>query len=135
MKMLKEVATRRRLRGSRMSMPSLPSPAIVCGVDESGASREALQVAQRLGERLGLRLVLAHVLPLPLVVAYPEIGYASDPYDLETDGRVGHELLEKAAKAAHLDPEAAHKVAFGEPTAALVAVAEDENAERATGVR
>jgi nucleotide-binding universal stress UspA family protein len=127
--MLEEAVTRRRRRASRASMPSSPTPSIVCGVDESRASREALQVAQRLGERLGLRLVLAHVLPLPLAVAYPEIGYASDPYDLESDLRAGHGLLETAARNAHLHKKVAHKVAFGEPSAALVTVAEEENAE------
>jgi nucleotide-binding universal stress UspA family protein len=102
---------------------------IVCGLDGSSASCEALQVAHRLGERLGLRLVLAHVLPLPIIAAAPQVAFAADPRDLEIDGRAGRELLEQAARAADVGAEAARRVEFGDPAERLLVVAEEEGAE------
>jgi nucleotide-binding universal stress UspA family protein len=34
---------------------------VLCGVDDSEAARGALKLAAELGDRLGLRLVVAHV--------------------------------------------------------------------------
>jgi universal stress protein G len=127
--MLKQVVSRRQQPSSPTSVPRSLTRAIVCGVDESRASRQALRVAERLGERLALRLILAHALPLPLAVAYPEIGYASEPYDPETDVRAGHQLLDCAATNVDLEARAAHKVVFGKPAAALADVAEEEDAD------
>lgn len=39
---------------------------IVCGVNDTSEGRSAAQLAAALGERLGLRLVLAHVVDVPL---------------------------------------------------------------------
>jgi nucleotide-binding universal stress UspA family protein len=43
----------------RKEMPA----SIICGVDGSPDSREALRIAGRLGAQLGLRLIVAHVVP------------------------------------------------------------------------
>jgi nucleotide-binding universal stress UspA family protein len=92
------------------------------------ASHAALQVAQRFAERLGVRLVLAHVVPLPLIVGYPEVAYAARSRDLETEDRAGQDL-EQVASAASLGAQAVRRLEFGAPTGGLVAVAEEENDE------
>lgn len=109
----------------------MSSPSIVCGLDGSVASREALQVAHRLGERLGLRLVLVHVLPVPLVAAYPQVAFEADArgIDLELDGKAGRKLLRRTVSRAGLNAEAAPRIEFGEPAERLRAAAEEEDAE------
>jgi nucleotide-binding universal stress UspA family protein len=127
--MVDTAAAHQKRRRATISPARSRRPAIVCGVDQSHASREALHVADRLGQRLQLRLVVAHVLPFPLILFYPEIAHAAAaPYDVEADCRAGHELLETEAKGVPLETNAAHKIAFGEPTAALIAIAEEEDA-------
>jgi len=105
--------------------------AIVCGVDGSVGSREALQVARRLGRRLGLRVVLVHVRPVPLVAAFPQVAYEAEARGLrlQRDGKAGRQLLRRAARKAGLDADARRRVEFGTPAERLRAAAEDEEAE------
>jgi nucleotide-binding universal stress UspA family protein len=109
----------------------MSSASIVCGLDGSVASREALWVAHRLGERLGLRLVLVHVLPVPLVAAFPQVAFEADVrgLELEVDGKAGRKLLKRTVRKAGLDVDAAPRIEFGEPAERLGAVAEAEDAD------
>src|SRR5438067_8227271 len=75
---------------------------IVCGVDGSADSQAALGVAARLAERLGARLVLAHVAEVP-VAPYAAAGgigasrIAPQPITQEEQEEAGARLLEHIA--------------------------------------
>jgi nucleotide-binding universal stress UspA family protein len=109
---------------------------IVCGVDGSADSRAVLGVAASLAERLGARLVLAHVAELSLVpyVAVSGMGAAgiasrpmipAKPSEQEEAGRL---LLEQLAIELGLQ-EVERRVVVGFPAERLADLADDEDAE------
>lgn len=109
---------------------------IVCGVDGSPDSDAALAVAARMAERLGARLVLAHVAE-PVLTPYAHaapFGGISTAGSLaardQTDSQeeTGTRLLEQAAAAAGI-ADAEHRVAIGLPAERLADIADEENAE------
>lgn len=93
---------------------------IVCGVTPSPEGRAAAEVAAAVGARLGLRLVLVHVLP-----AMPR-----DAYDSTTarQGRAGGERL-LAGLANELDGELETRLLAGERAESLAQVAAEEGAD------
>ncbi len=100
---------------------------IICGVDDSGAAREAARVATALSERLGTRLVLVHAAELPLlggISARPEV------YDDLSDAELckADNLLSAVARDVDLDERSEWRVAFGSPVEILADAAEDERA-------
>lgn len=110
------------------------SGSIVCGVDGSADSRAALKVAAELANRLGTRLVLAHVAEpayIPYAGAAPFGGMAGSMAareEIDTEKQAAKRLLEHVAVDAGL-PDAEQKVAIGSPSEALADLADEENAE------
>lgn len=97
---------------------------IVCGVDGSPASAEAVRVASELARALGTTLVLVNAVPgtaLPGASASP--GAAERLRDEEV--REGRELLAEAASRAGLGEDVEQRVVVGKPEDALVRLAEE----------
>jgi nucleotide-binding universal stress UspA family protein len=99
---------------------------IVCGIDGSEESRAALRVAGAIAERLGLRLVMAHV--------YGDAVFAGGPDHLEPVAmltpefsRVGERLLERVAEAEQV-PFAERRVLHCLPAERLADLADEEAA-------
>jgi nucleotide-binding universal stress UspA family protein len=109
---------------------------IVCGVDGSPDSDAALAVAARMAERLGARLVLAHVAE-PVLVPYAHAapfggmstaGPLAAHEEKLAQGEAALRLLEQAAEAGGV-AGAEHRVAIGLPAERLAEIADDEDAE------
>lgn len=105
------------------------TPSVLCGVDGSADARVALRVAAGLAEQLGLRLVVAHVAPVPVSpVAFGAGGpalaaYPSPAAGIESGERMLGLLLEEAA----IDG-AEQRVVAGFPPDRLADLADEENA-------
>ena len=84
---------------------------ILCGVDGSRGARDALQLARALSERLGLRLVVAHV-----------VGN-------EDRLQAGERLLDEIAAHKAGAKRAERRVAIGDPAARLAEIAGEEGAD------
>jgi nucleotide-binding universal stress UspA family protein len=109
---------------------------IVCGVDGSPDCDAALAVAARLAERLGVRLVLAHVAE-PVLTPYAHAapfggisgsGWSAAHEQTTAQEESGTRLLEQVADAAGI-ADAEHRVAIGLPAERLADIADEENAE------
>jgi nucleotide-binding universal stress UspA family protein len=107
---------------------------IVCGVDGSADSDAALTVAAELADRLGTRLVLAHVVehvhsPYAAAGAFGAAAvtrtFAST---LDDQRRAGERLLERVADGAGLEA-AERRVVAGFAAERLADLADDEDAE------
>jgi nucleotide-binding universal stress UspA family protein len=83
---------------------------VLCGVDGSGAATDALQVAAALSERLGLRMVVAHI-------TGADAG--------ECDVRVVAEAIAQAGTRIPIE----HRLARGDPADRLAVIAVEEGAD------
>ena len=107
---------------------------IVCGVDESADSQAAIGVAASLAERLGARLVLAHVVEIALVPSAAAAGSGGIapppmiPALRDEQEEAGARLLKGIAAAIGLD-DAEQRVVVGFPAERLADLADDEDAE------
>jgi nucleotide-binding universal stress UspA family protein len=111
------------------------SGAILCGVDGSVESQDALKVAQQYARRLGTRLVLAHVVedtPVDYAALDPMAGgHGAGSLVLaatEQRAEAGEVLLKRMAIDAGVE-HAERRVAFGYPAERLADLADDEGAE------
>ena len=110
------------------------SASIVCGVDGSAYSQAALEVAGRLSERLGLKLVVAHVAERPAYIPYAASvpfggmagGYALTE-EVESQEDAAERLLGQIVVDSGLDVE--RRALVGVPADRLAALADDEDAE------
>lgn len=99
---------------------------VVCGVDGSRVAREALQSADDLSRRLGMGLVVVHVVE-PFVVRAEPWG----PPGAETraeDVAAGEALLQRECSAAGLE-HVERKVLVGRPAERLAELADDVDAD------
>jgi nucleotide-binding universal stress UspA family protein len=99
---------------------------IICGIDGSEESRSALRVAAHLADRLGLRLVMAHVHPEAAFVGGPEPQGALVTVTPEFS-RIGEQLLERLAEQEAV-PHAERRVLHGLPAERLADLADEEDA-------
>jgi nucleotide-binding universal stress UspA family protein len=101
---------------------------VLCGVDWREESRIAVQVARRLSESLGARLVLVHVAPTPITPTVSVVagGQAALAFREERDAE---ELLTEVAAAERLEGDVERRVTFGDPAEQLAALAAEERAE------
>ncbi|HKN95405.1 MAG TPA: universal stress protein [Thermoleophilaceae bacterium] len=100
--------------------------AVVCGVDGSAVSREALRAADRLSDRLGLSLVAAYVVsPVP-VRSEPWVppGTCASVDDVAA----GEDLLSGECSGAGLE-YAERQVLVGRPAERLAELADEVDAE------
>jgi nucleotide-binding universal stress UspA family protein len=106
--------------------------AIVCGIDGSPAAQAALRYATGLADRLGARLVLAHVvepLPAPLAaVGTPASPMPSAFATLSEQEADGERLLAEVAEATAVD-HGEQRVVTGLPAERLADLADDERAQ------
>ncbi|MFL5859647.1 MAG: universal stress protein [Solirubrobacteraceae bacterium] len=93
---------------------------IVCAVDESLGAAEAIAVAAGLSERLGLRLVLAHVVDGDRRTNGVRLG------GLQAH-QAGQRLLERIARKHNLEPTD-RRVEVGDRASALSRIASEEAA-------
>ncbi len=100
--------------------------AVVCGIDGSAVSREALRAADRLSDRLGLSLVAAHVVaPFPV---RSEPWAPPSAYTSVDEVAAGQELLREECSCAGLEC-AEHQVLVGRPAERLAELADEVDAE------
>jgi nucleotide-binding universal stress UspA family protein len=104
------------------------SDTIVCGVADSEENRDVIRVAVSLGQKLGLSLVLVHVVPLPVPVA-PTVGMVPvADVELEDDLVASGRALLAELAAASGAADAKQRVEIGTAVDRLLAVAEEERA-------
>jgi nucleotide-binding universal stress UspA family protein len=96
---------------------------ILCGVTDSAQGRGAAQAAVAVSERLGLRLVLAHV------VEEPAIAGANRNVDVTEGRREAARVLEQIARDLALDSEVECREAFGDRAERLAQIAAEEGAD------
>jgi nucleotide-binding universal stress UspA family protein len=98
----------------------------VCGVDGSNVSRQALLMADRLSERLGLSLVAAHVVtPVPVrTKPWAPPGASTGTGEIAA----GEDLLRQECTAAGLE-RAERQVLVGRPAERLAELADELDAE------
>jgi len=100
---------------------------IVCGMTDSDEGHSALELGAELSERLGMRLVLAHVAE---GLALPD-GYGDDTESVTMKGtrRGGELLLARLAREHGVGHTAECRVAVGEPAQLVGQIAAEEAAD------
>jgi nucleotide-binding universal stress UspA family protein len=100
---------------------------IVCGVTDSDEGRGALAVAAELSGRLGLRLVLAHVVDgiAPLTVS----GEGSESVTMRADREGAARFVARMAVEHGVAGSAEQRSAVGDPAALLGQIAAEEAAD------
>jgi nucleotide-binding universal stress UspA family protein len=105
------------------------SDTIVCAVADSEENAAVTRVAVKLGEKLGLGLLLVHVVPLPVPVA-PTVGMVPvADVELEEDLIAsGRALLAEVANAAGVPPGTEQRVEVGTAVDRILSVTEEVQA-------
>jgi nucleotide-binding universal stress UspA family protein len=93
---------------------------LICGVDDSEPARDATHVATDLSERLGLELVLAHV------ISRAAVGRRPAPEELRPARQAGFDALKRAAGGETVRQRAAVAMEVGDPAEVLVRLADDD---------
>jgi nucleotide-binding universal stress UspA family protein len=100
---------------------------IVCGVTDSEAGRGALAVAAELSERLGLRLVLAHV--ADGIASLDVNGEANESVTTRADRQGAARLVARLAAEHGVAGRAEQRSGVGDPAALLAQIAAEEAAD------
>ena len=100
---------------------------IVCGVSDSDEGHAALELAVELSERLGLRLVLAHV--AEGLVALDCDGDDNESVTMKANRRGGELFLGRLAREYGVGETAECRVAVGEPALWVGRIAAEEAAD------
>jgi nucleotide-binding universal stress UspA family protein len=104
---------------------------IVCGLDGSDESANALRAAAKLRRLLDLKLVLVHVKSPGALVALapaagpPPLGHSEQ---LEASDRAGAAVTDRVAEQAGIVADAVERVEAGEASSVIDATAEEEDA-------
>jgi nucleotide-binding universal stress UspA family protein len=99
---------------------------IICGVTDTDEGRGALELGAELSQRLGLRLVLAHV--AEGITPIGNSGEGGESVTMKGNREGGTRLLARMA-AEHGVAEAERRVAVGDPAALLGQIAAEEAAD------
>src|SRR5687768_8868678 len=100
---------------------------ILCGVNDSEAARGALELAAELSDRLGLRLVVAHVADgMPPVVGQ---GNGDEGVTTYADRQGAARLVARLAADHGVAGSAEQRSAVGDPPALIGQIAADEAAD------
>jgi nucleotide-binding universal stress UspA family protein len=104
------------------------SAGIVCCVDGSAESHDALRVARSLADRLGLELVLLNVAPSP---AQPGVSAARQGRErlIDEEHADAEQLLAEAAHEVGLPETVERRIEIGDAAERVLAVCEEERAE------
>jgi nucleotide-binding universal stress UspA family protein len=104
------------------------SAGIVCCVDGSAESHDALRVARSLADRLGLELVLLNVAPSP---AQPGVSAARQGRErlIDEEHADAEQLLAEAAREVGLPETVERRIEIGDAAERVLAVCEEERAE------
>ena len=100
---------------------------MVCSVSDSEEGRRALEAAVELSERLGLRLVLAHV--APGIALHEDGGEAGESVSMKANREGGTRLLARLASEYGVGDRAERRVAVGDEAAQLGQIAAEEAAD------
>lgn len=98
---------------------------LVCAVTDGTENEDAVAQAAEVSERLGLRLVLAHVAD---GIAAAGNG-AGESVTMKADRKAAERQLEELARGYDLDTSAERRVAVGDPAALLGQIAAEEAAD------
>ncbi len=103
---------------------------IVCGIDGSPDARAALRVAAKLSGRLGLRLVVAHILQMAELGSPGFSPAGRMPVMTAVDAQIdaGEQLLEQILREEDL-ADVERRVAYGFPAEGLADLADEQHAE------
>jgi nucleotide-binding universal stress UspA family protein len=98
---------------------------LVCAVTDGAENDDAVAQAAALSERLGLRLVLAHVAD-----GIAALGNGDDEsITMKGDRKAAERRLEELARGHDLDESAERRVAVGDPATLLGQIASEEAAD------
>ena len=98
---------------------------LICAVTDGAANEDAVAQAAEISERLGLRLVLAHVGD-----GIAAFGNGDDEsVTMKGDRTAAERRLEELAREHALDESAEQRVALGDPAALLGQIASEEAAD------
>lgn len=107
---------------------------VVCAVDDSPVAARVLRTAGRMSESLGLRLVVAHAVPVPAAPVpvtgrFPTGNYAlPDPAHMEANREAGEYLLKSVAARSPEAEGAELRTLVGDPAESLLSLADEEAA-------
>jgi len=97
---------------------------VVCAVTDGAENEDAVAQAAAVSERLGLRLVLAHV-----VDGIGSAGNGDESITMKGDRKAAEALLEELARDHDLDESTERRVVLGDPATRLGQIASEEAAD------
>jgi nucleotide-binding universal stress UspA family protein len=100
---------------------------IICGVTDSDEARGALELGAELSQRLGLRLILAHV--AEGITPIGDSGEGGESVTMKGNREGGTRLLARMAAEHGVAETAERRVAVGDPAALLGQIAAEEAAD------
>jgi nucleotide-binding universal stress UspA family protein len=102
---------------------------IVCGVTDCEEGRAALELGVELSQRLGLRLVLAHVAEGFASINGAEADHENESVTMKADRRGAEVLVARLAREYDVGDSAEWRVAVGDPAMLVGQIAAEEAAD------